>query len=317
MDPFSIGKPIVRACAVERVQADENFIVYRKRKSASLWASALFLVLVAGAVLATQMLLSEPRDMRHPLENALDYVSGGVFECLFLSSSVAMLFLAGHEDLILDLKAKTFRFRKGVFGLARWREGDFSEIESLLLVAVKPVKSLYDVGKSALNYRVYLIWRGERYRNGNPFSRDGEFLAVSLDRAIAQEHLERIAQATGIPVERETSARATRYQTKETRRIQVFLIAIGVLLAALQGGASYVKRTVDAEIAAKGRSVAGRIADMDDKSTPSLYIQYTANGATITQRVRVTQGARARSRIGDDIPVTYLPDYPRTMRIGL
>ncbi len=69
---------------------------------------------------------------------------------------MACLYASGPEDLILNLKSRTYRFRRGFLFFAKWEEGTFNDIECFYPYAQKY--------KANTIYQFRLGWRGTGYK---------------------------------------------------------------------------------------------------------------------------------------------------------
>ena len=132
------------------INATDTEIVYG-RTDRDRWASGVVgaIMLAISTVPPIMFISAMPRSEGYSPQELEIRICGGLpFEMMGL---FIFLFFLVTEDLILDLKTRTYRYRSGLPLLTRWRTGPFSDIEDIVLRKAST--------RQGIAYRVVFKWR--------------------------------------------------------------------------------------------------------------------------------------------------------------
>lgn len=252
---------------------------------------------------------------RSPLEIA-SRGSFGLFLLAGLLPILVFLYAAGPDDLILDLKCRTYRFRRGFPWQRKWWEGSFDDIECLYTKEYQ--------GKNLTSYQMLLGWKGtggdDRFAlgDGDLQHRKDVLLGSTPGMTEAFEQIKPIAVRMDVPAENglqpERKARNERSAQRLSNRIFPLIFGTMTLFILLMSGPDLL---VERLLRSQGHSTPGTItAKHYGSHSTSVGFRYTVKNVPYTITNHIPAGADANVNVGDSVTVTYLPDYPRTARIS-
>lgn len=248
----------------------------------------------------------------HPLQTMFGTITSTMMLLFLPCMAIASLYSAGPEDLILNIKSRTYRFRTGVLFFAKWEEGTFADIECFY-----PYTQKY---KGRTIYQLRLGWRGVGYKT--PWKILGKTLATRQDiivmtnksKEIRDATLEELASKTGVQAWEPNNPRTLCMINLRKKALIPVIVCYCLLLSilALVPAASFLY--LHAEWRKKGITVQGSVANSVSESSNRIVIRYPVEGFFLQRSVSIPPRLRKDIRPGDPVLVTYLSEYPRTIR---
>jgi hypothetical protein len=297
------------------IKSDSIEIVYQ-RSSRLRWFASLFVVLFIAmfGYLAMAMFPSKQyMYARSPFE-IVSRASSVLFVLAGLLPILIGLYAAGSDDLILDLKRRTYRFRRGFPWQRKWWEGSFDDIECLYTKEYQAKNSIC---------QMLLGWKGTggedrfAFGDGDLQHRKDVLLGSAPSMPEAFEQIRAIAGRMGVPAENglqpERKARNQRSAQRLFNRVSPLTFGTVALFFLLMGGPDLlVERLLDSQ----GHTTPGTItAKHYGSHSTSVGLRYMVKNVPYITTNRIPASADTSVNVGDSVTVTYLPDYPRTARI--
>ena len=299
------------------IKSDSTEIVYRKSPGLRWFAAVLAALFIAMiGYLGTAMFPSKQyMYARSPLEIA----SRGSYVLILLGGLLPILgflYAAGPDNLILDLRRRTYRFRRGFPWQTKWWEGSFDDIECLYTKA--------EQGNNLTHHQMLLAWKGvggeDRFAlgDGDLQHRKDVLLGSAPSMREAFEQIEPIAERMGVPaedgVQPERKARNERSKQRLLKRASPLIFGTLTLYFLQISGPELL---VELLLRSHGRITSGMIvAKHYGSHSTSVGFRYAVNNVPYTVTSNIPAGVKAGVDVGDSVTVTYLPDYPRTARIS-
>jgi hypothetical protein len=297
------------------IKSDATEIVYQKSLKVRWFCfffAALFIAM-CGYLAAAMFPSKQYMYARSPLEivsreSSVLFVSAGLLPILI------GLYGAGPDDLILDLKRRTYRFRRGFPWQRKWWEGSFDDIECLYTKDYQTNNSIC---------QMLLGWKGtggeDRFAlgDGDLQHRKDVLLGSAPGMAEAFEQIKTVAARMGVPAEDglqpERKARNDRSGQRLSKRVLPLSFGIMALFFLLTSGPDLL---IGRLLRSQGQTTRGTITGKHYGShSISVGFRYAVKNVPYTVTNHIPARADAGIHVGDAVSVTYLPDYPRTARI--
>jgi hypothetical protein len=297
------------------IKQDAAEVVYGKMPG-SRWFCLLAMPLIGGLFASLPIMLFPTQRWitdRSPLEIIPRVALLSLIALFGVFMVLLCLYGAGPEDLILDLRTRTYRFRRGFPLLARWQTGPFSDIDTLYIRR--------QATKGGVFYRLMMGWSGRGRKSFFPLgdgpleSRKGVLLKSGSSLPDMEGEMRAISTTLGIPAE-DLNAGTDGLSAEQTRKrsvsIMLWSVAVAFLLLLMISGPDLL---IQQQLDTQGKVAYGTVTDFLSNKNSRIAVTYQiADGRTFRGSDRVTRRAFDNMRIGAPIHVIYLPDYPKTCR---
>ena len=298
------------------IVSDEREIIYRKPPAERVCSSAMALLFVTGLIWvmpAMHVFNKQAWQDMAPVE-IIGRGSVIAYLLLLLLAPLLLWYMAGPEELMVDLLTRSYRFRRGFPLLAQWQTGPIDDIRCLY---TKPSKRQ----SSSKFYHALLAWKSDANRSpfligdGGVAHRRDVLLGIAKTPDAAMQLIAPIAAALHVPAEDgalpENYARNRRYQRRQKRIIMRLTLTIMMFIMLLLTAPDAI---VGQMLQARGRPATGTVIARQRGKQNLIKVEYQANGKTYQIKDKVADVVFQQTPTGTHVPLLYLPDYPHTAR---
>jgi hypothetical protein len=210
---------------------------------------------------------------------------------------------AGPKDITLYPGRCAYRLRQGLPLFARWKSGRVNDIAGIYIQR--------QVSKEDEFYLLNIDWR-------IPGRRDTS-LGMFSDGTRALRHAKRLGERLDVDVSETIRGKSVDDKAQNARGLAAAAAILGgmsLLVLTMSVPAILQERALDE----RGKTSVGVITEVTSRSNKGrryLYYDYPVSGSKQSGRSRVYLSDSQAPRVGESLPVTYLPDNPKIHRIPL
>lgn len=301
---------------MELVVSSEREIVYRKPLATRVYSGAMALLIIPGLAYMTPIARMFHRQAWQDMAPVEILGRGAIVTYLLLLWLVPLLlwYMAGPEEIMVDLLTRSYRFRRGFPLLAKWQSGMIDDIRCLYTKVFKR-------RNNRLSYHTLLAWKSDDNRSpfllgdGDVRQRNDVLLGIAKSPEAAMQQIASVAAALNVPAEDgalpENWERNSLYRRRQRRVIKrIVLIALMLMLLLLSAPDAIIGQMLQA----RGRPTMGTVIDRQRGKQNLIKVEYQAEGKTYQIKDKITDVVYEQTPAGTRVNLLYLPDYPHTAR---